>query len=224
MVAYRRLNDTTIAAIRFASDLGSSARAIAAKLGIAPHTVRYWLAKPGSRDPKTPPQATPRALKQLKARRAQVQRLALKTITVRHRTRKEHSGSGAIRAALLRDHGTAVSKCTIRRDLAALGFRYRARKRSTHRSPADLALRKAFAKLYKGKTSERWVFTDEKTFTCADHTARREWSLKPSDITHGGGEQLHCVQQPQGLRRRLWSRRTHPYDRCTERALLATLR
>ena len=184
MVAYSRLNDTQIAALRFAGGFNVSNRDIAAEMGVSERTVRYWLAKEGPRDPKTPPQAAPRELKRIKARRANLAALAQKVVTVRHRTRKEHSGSGALKAALLRDHGIDVSKSTIKRDLKLCGFRYRARKRSTHRSPADLARRKAFAKLYKGKTSERWVFTDEKTFTCADHTARREWSLNEADLTY----------------------------------------
>jgi transposase len=183
MVAYNRLHDTQIAALRFAGGFDISNRAIAAQLGVSERTVRYWRAKEGPRDPKTPPQATPRALKRVKARRANLCALAQKVVTVRHRTRKEHSGSGSLKAALLRDYGLDVSKTTIKRDLKACGFSYRARKRSTHRTPADLAKRKAFAKLYKGKPSDGWVFTDEKTYTCADHTARREWSRSVNDLT-----------------------------------------
>lgn len=183
MVAYRRLADTQIASLRLASDLGASARAIAAKMGISERSVRYWLAKPGSRDPKTPPQATRRALKRVQARRQQLAVLAKKTVTVKHRTRKEHSGSGSLRAAMLRDHGVTLSKSTIKRDLLELGFTYRARKRSTHRSPADLVRRKLFAKQYKSKDCDKWVFTDEKTYTCADHTSRKEWSQSEADLT-----------------------------------------
>ena len=183
MVAYNRLTDSQVDSLRFAAALNVPNRVIAGELGVKESTVRYWLRKQGPREPHRPHRATPRALKRVKARRANLCALAQKVVTVRHRTRKEHSGSGSLQAALLRDYGLDVSKTTIKRDLKACGFRYRARKRSTHRTSEDLAKRKAFAKANKGKSPKRLVFTDEKTFTCADHTARREWSLTDADIT-----------------------------------------
>jgi transposase len=183
MVAYNRLTDAQIDSLRFASRVNVPNRTIADELGVAESTVRYWLRKVGPRDPRAPHQPAPREVKRIKARRAIVAALARKIVTVRHRTRKEHSGSGSLKAALRAEHGIDVSKNTIKRDLHFLGFRYRARKRSTHRTSEDLARRKAFAKLYKGKRSHGLVFTDEKTFTCADHTARYEWSLDDDDLT-----------------------------------------
>lgn len=183
MVAYRRLDDAAVKQILFAHRLGNSNRAIAKEMEVGESTVRYWVAKGDVPEAKTPPQCPARHAKAIKARRALVAKLAKTTITIKNRTRKLYPSTGCMRVAMRRDHSIDISKKTIERDLKAMGFQCFKRKATTHKSAEDLKRRAAFARRWRYQDTSKWVFTDEKTFTCGDYSSGTEWAQRREEVT-----------------------------------------
>lgn len=190
MVAYRRLTGAEKAAVVMAHRCKASVREIAATLGRDQATVRYWiragfresLGKPAKKGRKCsknrqnpPPKPPRRVLQAQKKRRGLVRRLACEMVTTKHRTRPAHTGARSIRDVLARNHGIVVTSQTIRNDLKALGFKNRARTKSLAFTKADYARRSAFARRWQSKPKGTLIFTDEKTFTCGDYSAGRQW-------------------------------------------------
>lgn len=191
MVAYNRMSDATILAIRVAKRLGNAATDIAKELDVSEGTVRYWVNKQGPQEPRnTPPQCSEARRKAVKARRALVEKLAKTTVTIKNRTRKLFPSTGCMRFALKRDHGIEVSKKTVERDLKAMGFKCFKRLAHTHKNPEDLRRRTLFARRYRYKDTSKWVFTDEKTFTCQDYSSGTEWARKKEEVT--GTDASNC--------------------------------
>lgn len=190
MVAYRRVTDSDVRAIRVASAVGASNTAIAAEVGCTETTVRYWLKNRAPRQPNTPPQCTTAHRKAVQARREIIAKLAKVTVTVKNRTRKLYPSTGCMRTALKREHDIAVCKKTIEGDLKAMGFKCFQRKATTHKSPEDLRRRTLFARKWRAKNTSNWVFTDEKTFTCGDYSSGTEWAEHRDKVT--GTDASNC--------------------------------
>ena len=178
MQGYTRLSDGDIQVIHYGADSGHTPEEIAERLGRDPKTVRYWLDKKHRASPRSPPKRAPRLAKATRARRAIVRRLAAAKVTVRHRTFRPNSGSCVIRDILARDHNIHVHRSTVRRDLVALGFKHRARGKDMAFSEGDITARFAFARKHARRDPTKFVFTDEKTFTCGDYTNNKEWVPK----------------------------------------------
>lgn len=183
MVAYRRLKTEQIAAIRCASRLGIAVRAIAADQKVSRGAVLYWVHKTGEKEPNSLPAPCARSRRSVKARRELIRRLASEKVVVKNRERRKYHGCLALREALRQNHGITVCPDTIRKDLHALGWKCYSRTKTTHRSDADMAARKAFAKAWRRTVPRRLVFTDEKTFTCLDYTYGWEWAPTKNDVT-----------------------------------------
>lgn len=175
MPAYRRLSQATIDAIRVAVASGSRIRSVARHLRVDPKTVRYWLRRQRARAPRNAPQRPERQRRATQARRAIVRRLAGKKRVVKHRVCRAYTGSTAIRDVLLRDYGIVCAASTVRRDLRAMNFRYRVRGKTMAFTAAEIQARAAFARRYGRLNPRRFVFTDEKTFTCGDYSNNYEW-------------------------------------------------
>lgn len=185
MVAYRRCGSTEIAQIRILLTVSGMTRAeIARRVGVSPPTVTYWARRECGPEPRSLPKPTAKSWKSVRSRRNLVKQLASEKVTQKHRTRRTHQGARAISTVLQRNHGIRASTTTIRRDLHALGWRYYARRPSAHRSPEDLKRRLAFARAYWRTRVERILMSDEKTFTCADATCKREWAPDRQSVTH----------------------------------------
>lgn len=110
-------------------------------------------------------------------RRAEVKKLALKTKKRFHHECAVHPSARAISVELLR-RGICASRWTVRRDLLALGFVSRVRRRVPVKDPDVQQKRYCFAcALLRKPTSylERIVFTDEHICCTNDFSHRRQW-------------------------------------------------
>lgn len=201
MVAYRRVTNEQIHAIKTMSAVNLPVKTIAESQGLSQPTVRYWArkeptkkavaeaskqsAKPGAKPVRALPEPEPKVSPATLARREKLKALAGKKTTVKHRTFRTYAcGSGSLQAGLAREYGVRVSKATIRRDMRALNWRYYVRTAVMHLNKGELKTRKAFAKAYKVRRfARRMVFTDEKSFTCADCTGRYEWAPSKQQVT-----------------------------------------
>lgn len=116
-----------------------------------------------------PQPVVPRNVDQVKERRKQVTRLA----EALERGEPKYSSASAIAAELQRGSRIVASKSTVHRDLVALGFKSRARKKTCLQA-REKAKRVAFARKYLDKRL-RLVFSDEKVFTTNNDSYNRQW-------------------------------------------------
>ena len=185
MVAYRRLDAAKIAQIHVLRKVKTLSRAEIARLvGVSGPTVSYWASRECPSEPESVPTRAVKSWKSVKSRRNRVKALAMEKISVKHRTRRLYQGARAICAALQRKYDIAASPSTVRRDLRAIGWRYYSRRPCAQRGPADLKARREFARAYAKINALRMLLSDEKTFTCADATTKKEWAPCRGDATH----------------------------------------
>jgi transposase len=175
MPAYARLTDPEIDVIRLGVSAGIPRAALGRHLGCDASTITYWAGRRHRGTQNKAPKPGKKARKGLRDRRAIVQRLAKMTVAVKHRVRPRFSSASAIADHLARTNGIHVTAQTVRNDLHALGFKNKARRANLAHGPADLQKRCGFARAYARKDASRFVFTDEKTFTCGDYTSRKMW-------------------------------------------------
>lgn len=177
MPAYKRVSDTEIALIRSLSARRVSVLQIAAEIGRDPKTVRYWRAKRARGPQNQPPKPCKRVRADMKRRRTIIRRLLLQEVRVKHRVRPRYSGAPALRVTLERDFGIKVSAQTIRCDIRSMQGKFRARPVHAACTDSDIAKRLAFVKQHIKTDPTRFIFSDEKTFTCGDYTSRKQWIL-----------------------------------------------
>ena len=178
MPAYRRLTPEQIGAIQLCVKHGGpevKILGLARDFEVNPSTIRYWAARNYQGSRRNPPKPSASTRKKTKARRELVRKLASEKRKVKHRTYRPYSGSHSIAQALRRDHGVTVHPSTVRRDLRAMGFTNKARRRDMAFTKKELAARARFARAGVRLRRFAHVFTDEKTFTCGDFSSRREW-------------------------------------------------
>lgn len=180
--------ETLFFAVKSLQAAGLTCVASAANVGVPLSTVARWRARD---TPPTwarkPPPAT--RVRELARRRRTVTKLARRTVTkTRHRGKTERSqkiveeyrefpSAPAIRAALC-DEGFVVSVSTVKRDLAAQGFRVRAKPKRPVVVEGDLQEQRAFARKLNSTRSalvRKIVFTDEKCAKAETRVRKREW-------------------------------------------------
>lgn len=169
--------------LHYAHDM--STRQIGDLFGLSSASVSYWI-RCGRRPRGHPPQHASNV-----KRRALVKQMVTQVRTLRDSNSRVwrrvplYGSASCIARALVREHGISVSKMTALRDLRALGFSCRVRRKVTSTAQRDATERQMFAKrmLRKGKQFlNRIVFSDEKIFTSNDQTWRKMWVASPKNL------------------------------------------
>jgi hypothetical protein len=187
MSPQRKFVDSEVLTMKALADKGFSTREIAEVVHSSSAAVSYWLRKiacgqlPSATVHKAPPLQRQSLIQH---RRKIVKRLARSLTTAAGRVTPRHPSAGLIKRALHDDYNIKVSKQTVLRDLAALGFYCRVRPKVPTVAKSDELRRVKFARcvLSSGLNLRKIVFSDEKMFNTNDHTCRTQWVNSDSEL------------------------------------------
>lgn len=185
---YRRVKAPLAATFRILRDLGLTVAQISQRTKVNVSTVRRWLnraedsPKPQTRGPRRVKSPLFKALRPtlLAVVRATCLREGVKRpmFSSLSQITRELNVRGVARKVLSPEK--LLSRWTVGRYLKDLGFQSRVRPRVCTCDETDFAKRKAFAKVHSTRArgekkvlAANIVFSDEKIFTCNDHTNRR---------------------------------------------------
>lgn len=166
---------------------GVSMREIARRLNVSASTIsRHVNGHRTSPIVRSRPRAQPPS-SEVTIRRRLVKRIALMPSRTRPGAQEFPSTYTIARECRLRGVGVSVS--TVRRDLKAMGFVLRTRRRGVLFYPEDEAKRYAFARACKATDV---LFSDEKMFDCNDYGCATQW------VPPGGraGVRVQCRWSP----------------------------
>lgn len=178
---YKRLTDVQIEALRLvAGPEGRMTPTAAAKhYKIHESTVRYWLNTPAAR-PSGERQRAVKACAPVRSRRAILDRLAQKIVTIKGRAMPRFPTAPDMRDELEKRYGIDVCTRTVQLDLKKLGYKLKRRHSITIKGPEDIARRYRWVSRLrrKGFNPRHYIFTDEKKFTIHDFTYARQYVKK----------------------------------------------
>lgn len=175
-------------------DCGLSVAEVAAKLRCDARTIRYWLARKSGPSMNRKRSRNCKVQDLIRRRRGLVKKYVSQKVTrigvrftpklrkARARTVQvfPHHNPRSIAGTLLRQHNIKCSKATVRRDLLALGFVPRHRRRGPLLSDKNLTERVAFGKDFHSYEDllDLFVWGDEKKFTDNQSQSEVVWVAK----------------------------------------------
>jgi transposase len=151
------------------ADDGASVCAVARRLGVCWRTARKLINFTGAGKKRE-------VCGKVSLRRGVVKALALEMESAQGIMWPRYPSSASIAAAL----DNSVSKFTVCRDLRAMGFAPRVRRKVPTKDPKVFKKRLDMAKLWVSRDPAIILFSDEHTSSCNDHSTRTQW-VRPGD-------------------------------------------
>jgi transposase len=181
-----KFNDFNAGRAHQLTQQGMSVRRVAATMGMCWRTARKLVHNEGALREK-------KLCRRVATRRPFVGALVGELVTYKGHTWPKYTSSTAIAAAVHERTGVKCSKSTVRRDLRALGFVPRVRRKVPTKDPKVYKKRLEFALRWVDSNPDVILFSDEHTCTVNDSSSRTQWVMPGGQVTTRMRKRVHNI-------------------------------